>query len=107
MELRLLSRTSSWTASIRLAFTFDQARADFEAAWAVLLPEIPAGAFDEYRCDREHRAEIQAVHACGEKLATETPSSLMRCVCGVTFDSHKPAESFDHRLHIYASRPVA
>lgn len=42
------------------ATTFDQARADFETVWAVLLPDIPAGAFDEYRRDREHRAEIRA-----------------------------------------------
>jgi hypothetical protein len=74
------------------AATFDQARAGFEAAWASLLPEIPAGAFDECHRDREHRAEIQAIRARGEKLPSETPSSLMRCVCGVTFDSHKPAE---------------
>ena len=86
------------------AFTFDQACADFEAAWAVLLPEIPAGAFDEYRCDREHRVQIQAVHARGERLPSQTPSSLTRCVCGVIFDSHKPAESYDHRLHIYAAQ---
>jgi hypothetical protein len=86
------------------AFTFDQARVDFEAAWAVLLPQIPARAFNEYRRDREHRAEIQAVHARGERLPSETPSSLMPCVCGVTFDSHKPAESYDHRLHIYAAQ---
>ena len=60
------------------ASTFDQARADFEAAWASLLPEIPAGGFDEYRRDREHRAEIRAIHACGDKLPTELPNSLMR-----------------------------
>ncbi len=72
-----------------------------------MLSQILAGAFDEYRRDREYRAEIQAVHARGEKLATETPSSLMRCVSGVTFDSHKPNESYDHRLHIYAHRSVA
>jgi hypothetical protein len=69
-----------------------------------LLSTIPAGAFDEYRRDREHRAEIRAIHARGDKLPSETPSSLMRCVCGVTFDSHRPAESYDHRLHIYAAR---
>jgi hypothetical protein len=23
---------------------------------------------------------------------------------GVTFDSHKPAESYDHRRHIYAAQ---
>jgi hypothetical protein len=47
---------------------------------------------------------FKAAHALGEKLPSEAPSSMMRCVCGVTFDSHKPAESHDHRLHIYAAR---
>jgi hypothetical protein len=61
------------------ASTFDQARADFEAAWAGLLPQIPSGAFEEYRRDREHRAEIQAIHGRGERLPSERPSSLMRC----------------------------
>jgi hypothetical protein len=69
-----------------------------------LLPKNPEGAFDEYRRDREHRAEIRVVHARGEKLSSEVRSSLMRCVCGVTFDSYKPAESYDHRLHIYAAQ---
>ncbi len=86
------------------AATFDQARADFEQAWRSLLPKIPASAFEEYRRDREHRTEIRAIHARGEKLPSEIPSSLMRCVCGVNFDSHKPAESFDHRLHICAAQ---
>jgi hypothetical protein len=42
------------------AATFDQARAGFEAAWGDLLSAIPAGAFDEHRRDRAHRAEIRA-----------------------------------------------
>jgi hypothetical protein len=42
--------------------------------------------------------------ARGEKLPSQIPSSLMRCVCGVQFDSWKPAESYDHRAHIYAAR---
>jgi hypothetical protein len=29
---------------------------------------------------------------------------MMRCVCGVTFDSHKPAESYVHRAHVYAAQ---
>lgn len=29
---------------------------------------------------------------------------MMLCVCGVTFNSHKPAESYDHRAHIYAAQ---
>jgi hypothetical protein len=43
---------------------------------------------------------MPAAKSCRAKL----PSSLMRCVCGVTFDSHKPAGSYDHRLHTYAAR---
>jgi hypothetical protein len=85
------------------AATFDQARAKFEAAWADLLPEIPVDAFDEYRRDRDFRAEITAVHARGEKLPTELPSSLMRCICGVTFDSRAPAQNLLHAPHIYAA----
>jgi hypothetical protein len=70
---------------------------------ADLLPHIRAGAFNEYRRDRDRRAEIRAIHSRGERLPSEAPSPLMRCVCGVTFDSHKPAESYDHSLHIYAA----
>jgi hypothetical protein len=91
-----------WQHRSGSAPTFDQVRADFEVAWATLLTEIPAGAFDEYRPDRE----IRVVRANGEKLSSEVPSSMMRCVCGVTFDSHKPVESYDHRLHIYAARAM-
>ena len=69
-----------------------------------LAATIAASAFDEYRRDREHRAEIRAIHARGERLPSEMPSSLMHCVCGVTFDRYRPAESYDHRLHIYAAQ---
>jgi hypothetical protein len=86
------------------AATFERARAAFEEAWQRLLPKIPEGAFAEYRRDREFRAEIAALHARGEKLPTEFPSSMMRSICGVTFDSHRPAESYDHRRHIYAAQ---
>ena len=33
----------------------------------------------------------------GEKLPSQIPSSLMLCVCGTTFDSHKPDDSYRHR----------
>ena len=68
------------------------------------MPEIPEGAFDEYRRARAFRAEIAAVRERGDKLPTELPSSLMRCICGVTFDSRMPTESYDHRVHIYAAQ---
>jgi hypothetical protein len=84
--------------------TFDEACAGFEADWKDLPPEIPDGAFEEYRQDREARAEMRAKRARGEKLDSEIPSSIMRCVCGIRFDSHEPAESYDHRGHIYAAQ---
>jgi hypothetical protein len=83
---------------------FETARADFEAAWARLLPALSATAFEEYRHDRTWRAEVAAKRARGEKLDSEIPSSMMRCVCGVRFDSHKPDESGMHRQHIYAAQ---
>ena len=85
--------------------TFEEARAGFEADWKALLPEmIPDGAFEEYRHDRDQRAEMRAIHARSEKLPSEVFSSMMRCVCGVQFDSWKPDESYDHRALIYAAQ---
>jgi hypothetical protein len=87
-----------------IAATFEEARAGFEADWKALLPEIPEGAFEEYRREREWRAETRAIRERGEKLASEVFSSMMGCVCGVQFDSWKPEESYDHRGHIYAAQ---
>ena len=59
------------------------------------LPRLRVG-------DRE-TGEIMAIHARGENLSTELPNSMMRCVCGVDFDSHKPDESYPHRAQVYAA----
>jgi hypothetical protein len=91
-------------ASYGTAASFDAARTAFESAWSVFLSKRTEADFLEYRRHREAREEIAAKRARGEKLEAEIPSSLMRCVCGVTFDSHKPAESYDHRCHIYAAQ---
>jgi hypothetical protein len=68
------------------------------------LAEIPEGAFEEWRHQRDWTAHKYASWARGDKPSSQIPSSLMRCVCGDTFDSHKPAESYDHRVHIYAAQ---
>jgi hypothetical protein len=86
------------------AATFEEARAGFEADWQALLPEIPQRAFEEYREHRDMRDEIRAKRARGEKLDTEYPSSLMRCACGVSFDSHVHAMTLIHAPHIYAAQ---
>ena len=87
-----------------IAPTFAAARAGFEADWHQLLAEIPEGAFDEYRHDRKMRAEIRAKRSRGEKLDSEIPSSMMRCACGIKFDSHVLAANLVHLPHIYAAQ---
>jgi hypothetical protein len=86
------------------AETFSLARACFEQAWSDLGPNIPASSFDDYRRDRTWRAELEAARACGELVPTQRPNSLMRCLSGITFDSHKPAESYGHRRHVYTAQ---
>jgi len=88
------------------AESFELARAAFEEAWQRLQPKIPEGAFAEYRRDRAGKAAIAAARERGEKLPSELPSSIMRCVCGAKFDSHRPDESLPHRRHIYAAQPA-
>lgn len=87
-----------------VAASFEAARAAFEAAWRELEPALPDSALDEWRRDRDWRAEMAERRARGEKLDSETQSTLMRCVCGTTFDSWKAAESYPHRAHIYAAQ---
>ncbi|MET4721193.1 hypothetical protein ABIF63_005299 [Bradyrhizobium japonicum] len=77
-------------------------RQAFEAAWSELRLTIQDAAFAEWRRDRDWRAEVVAKRGLGEKLDSEIRSTLMRCVCGTTFDSWKPAESYQHRAHITA-----
>ncbi|MET4186665.1 hypothetical protein ABIB94_008806 [Bradyrhizobium sp. JR7.2] len=60
---------------------------------------IPDNAFVEWRHDRDWRAEVAVKRARGEKLDSEIRSTLMRCVCGTTFDSWKPAELPAPRTH--------
>ena len=86
------------------AASFDKARLGFEADWKSLLPEIPEGAFDEWRHQLDFTKEKYASCARGEKLPPQIPSSLMRCVCGTTFDSHVHANTLLHAPHIYAAQ---
>jgi hypothetical protein len=87
------------------AASFEEARlVEFEADWKALLPEIPESAFEKWRHQRDFTKEKYASWARGEKLPSEIASSMVRCVCGVRFDSWKSEESYDHRLHIYAAQ---
>jgi hypothetical protein len=81
---------------------FAEARAGFEADWSDLSPEIPEDAFEEWRHQCDFTVRKYAAWDRGE-FPSRVASSIMTCVCGTAFDSHKPAESYDHRVHMYAA----
>jgi hypothetical protein len=86
------------------ALDFFTARRNFEAAWRDLSATKTEADYQEWRDQRDRTARKYTSWARGEKLPSQIPSSMMRCVCGVRFDSHRPAESYDHRAHIYAAQ---
>ena len=86
------------------AATFDQARADFEQAWAVFLSKRTEADFQAWREARDWTERKYAMWKRGERMPSQKPSSLMTCPCGEVFDSHNPEGSYLHRQHIYAAQ---
>jgi hypothetical protein len=86
------------------AATFDQARADFEAAWCVFLSNRTEADFQAWRDARDWTARKYAMWERGERLPSQSPNSMMTCPCGELFDSHDPDGSYIHRGHIYAAQ---
>jgi hypothetical protein len=80
--------------------TFDQARADFEEAWAVFLFKRTEADFQEWRDQRDWTERKYAMWERGEKMPTQKPNSLMRCPCGETFDSRLLEHTMIHVPHI-------
>jgi len=64
------------------AATFDQARADFEAAWRVFLSRRTESDFQAWRDQRDWTTRKYAMWQAGERLPSQNPGSLMRCPCG-------------------------
>ena len=68
------------------AVNFEQARADFEAAWANDLPKCTSDDFEEYRRQRAWTARKYAMHDTGTKMPTSLPSGRSQCFCGAAID---------------------
>jgi hypothetical protein len=81
------------------AATFEQARADFERAWAAFLPNRTEADFQAWRDEQDWTARKYAMWEAGEKLPSQKPSSLMRCPCGEVFDSHRLDQTVIHVPH--------
>jgi hypothetical protein len=85
------------------AQTFDQARADFEQAWAVFRSNRTEADFQEWRDERDWTARKYTMWERGERLPSQKPSSLMRCPCGEVFDSLRLENTVIHVPHITAA----
>jgi hypothetical protein len=83
---------------------FDEARADFEAAWRVFSVRRTEADYQAWRDNRDWHVRKRAMWAAGEPLPSQKPNSMMRCPCGETFDSHDPPGSYIHRRHIYTAQ---
>jgi hypothetical protein len=85
---------------------FKKARRYFNAAWKALLPTLTEADFEAWRRQRDWTARKYAMWARGEKLPSQIPSSRMRCVCGVTFNSHQPTESYPTAATSMSRKPT-
>jgi hypothetical protein len=83
--------------------SFEEARIGFEADWKAILAEIPEGAFDEWRHQRDFTKQKYASWDRGERMPSQKPSSMMRCPCGEMFDSHRLEHTRIHVPHITAT----
>lgn len=78
--------------------TFEEARADFEAAWRVFLSNRTEADFDEYRRSVAWTAWKYKMWDTGHRLPTQNPTGRSRCFCGAdigTGDTEKHVRS-DH-----------
>src|SRR5882757_1114092 len=109
MVVRLLSSLASGEHQSGTAATFDQARADFEAAWRVFLSNRTEADFQAWRDERDWTARKYALWDAGKRL--EPPSygpgklahRFRKCPCGEVFVMHGPEEVFLHLPHVTAS----
>src|SRR5258708_6890218 len=83
---------------------FEEALADFEAAWRVFLSNRTEADFQAWRNERDWTDRKYAIWKRGERMPTQKPSSLMRCPCGEVFDSRRLDNTVIHVPYIAAAQ---
>jgi hypothetical protein len=86
------------------AATFEQARVEFEEAWAVFLSNRTDADFNEWREQQDWTQRKYAMWERGEKVPTQRPNTMMRCPCGEIFDSHRLEHTLIHVPHISSAQ---
>lgn len=76
-----------------IAETFDQARADFQAAWGKLVGTRMEADFEAWRRERDWTTWKDQMHDLALPLPTQRPEGIARCFCGevvttCTLDAH-------------------
>jgi hypothetical protein len=87
------------------AETFEQARADFEAAWKEYLPRCTEKDFEEYRRQRAWTTWKHAMHHAGLPLPTQSTVGRSRCFCGAAIDIPGLLEHV-HAVHMTDLQPA-
>jgi hypothetical protein len=95
-------RAATQVSARGAATTFDQARAEFEDAWAVFLSNRTNADFREWRRQRDFTERKYAVWKTSERFPSQRPNTIMRCPCGEAFDSHRLEHTLIHVPHISA-----
>jgi hypothetical protein len=70
-----------------VAEAFEAARADFEAAWQSLLPNLKEAAFDEYRHHCAWTTWKYKMWGRGGRMLTQEPDGRSFCFCGAAIDT--------------------
>jgi hypothetical protein len=76
------------------------ARSGFEEAWPIFLSKRTEADFKAWRDARDWTERKYATWKAGERMPSQKPSSMMRCPCGETFDSHRLEHTLIHVPHI-------
>jgi hypothetical protein len=68
------------------AATFEEARTDYESAWAAFLSNRTEADFEKWRYQRDVTAWKYAMWDAGKKLPTQLPGGRSLCFCGAAID---------------------
>jgi hypothetical protein len=68
------------------AVDFDQARADFEAAWRRISPMQTEADFQKWRDERDSTAWKYKMRDTGMRMPTQNVDGRSRCFCGAEID---------------------
>jgi hypothetical protein len=85
--------------------SFDQASADFGAAWALLLPKRTEADFDKWRRHTVWTAWKYAMWDAGCRMPAQNTSGRSRCFCGTEIDL-KNTEAHVYAAHMTDLQPA-